>query len=82
MEAVTGEGWLLLGWVLAGAAWLIVHVAVVWLALSERELSKRLRLLALLPPAAPVVAWAAGRRVAPVLWGVLLLTYAGLRLLE
>jgi len=82
MEAVTGEGWLLLSWVLAGAAWLVAHVAVVWLALSARELSTRLRLLSLLPPAAPVVAWVAGRRVAPVLWGVLLVTYAGLRMLE
>ena len=47
MEAVTGEGWLLVSWVMVGAPWLVALVAVVWLAVSAAELSTRLRLLAL-----------------------------------
>ena len=82
MGSVTGEAWLLLSWTLIGAAWLVVHVVTVWLSLRAADLRLRLRLVALLPPAAPVVAWVAGRRVAPVLWGGLLLAYAVLRMLE
>jgi hypothetical protein len=79
---ITPEAWLLLAWVLVGAAFLVVHVVVVWLSLRAKALRPATRLLALVPPAAPGVAWVAGRRVAPILWGVLLATYVALRLAE
>ncbi len=79
---VTPEAWLLLAWVLVGAALLVVHVVVVWLSLRAKSLRLTTRLLALVPPIAPGIAWVAGRRVAPVLWGVLLVTYVVLRLAE
>jgi len=74
------EAWLLLGWIVVAAAFLVVHAVVVWLAFREGSIPLRWRLLALLPPVAPGVAWAGGRRVAPFLWAVLLVLYLGLRL--
>lgn len=65
---------------LVGAAWLVLHVLVVWQAMRASELAWRHRLVALVPPAAPAVAWAGGRRVAPVVWAILLVVYVVLRL--
>lgn len=76
------DAWLLASWIVVGAAWLLLHAVVVWQAVREGSLAAWWRLLALVPPAAPVVAWKAGRRVAPVLWAVFLALYASLRLLE
>lgn len=77
---MTGPAWLLLSWVLVGAAVLVAHALVLRQCLSARELPRRVRLLAfLLPPVAPLVAWIAGRRVAPVLWAGLLVAYLVLR---
>lgn len=80
---MTANAWLLLSWVLAGAAVLVAHAVVLAQALRAPELDGRWRAAALLlPPAAPVAAWVAGRRVAPVLWLALVVLYAVLRLLE
>ena len=79
--AVTGEAWLLLAWVLAGAAVLVAHAVVLVQAIGARELGWW-RLAAVLPPVAPITAWKAGRRAAPVAWLLLVLTYVVLRLLE
>ncbi len=79
---VTAHAWLLFSWVLAGAAVLVAHAVVVVQALGASELDWRWRAAALLPPLAPVAAWVAGRRVAPVLWLALVVLYAVLRLLE
>jgi hypothetical protein len=65
---------------LVGAAWLVLHLLVVWQAMRASELAWHKRLLALVPPAAPAVAWAGGRRVAPAVWGILLVIYVVLRL--
>lgn len=78
---MTTQAWLLMSLVLVGALWLLLHAVVLWQSLSARSLAWKWRLLALIPPAAPGVAWAAGRRVAPLLWGVLMVVYLVLRAL-
>jgi hypothetical protein len=79
---VTPRTWLLLSWVVVGAAALTVHTAVLWQVVRSRELAPRWRWVALFPPATPVVAWMAGRRVGPVAWAVVVGAYVALRLLE
>ena len=79
---MTANAWLLVSWTVLGAAWLVTHVLVVFQALRADALAWRWRLLALVPPAAPGVAWAGGRRAAPVLWGALLVLYVLLRVAE
>lgn len=76
---MTPTAWMLLAWVVVGAAFVVVHVWALWRALRAGALAVRWRLLALLPPATPVVAWLNGARVAPVLWGCLLVAYVALR---
>ncbi len=71
---------LLIAWVAVGAALLVAQVVNMWLGLRAKGLAFGWRLLSLVPPAAPAVAWAGGRRVAPILWGVLLVVYVALRL--
>jgi hypothetical protein len=71
--------WMLIAWVLVGAAFLLAHAVALWQGVSARSLPPAWRIAALLPPAAPVVAWKGGARVAPVLWGVALVTYVVLR---
>lgn len=71
---------MLLAWVLVGAVFLVLHVLALWQGLRAGELASRWRWVALVPPATPVVAWINGARVAPVLWGVVLVTYGILRL--
>ncbi len=79
---MTPRAWLLIAWVLAGAAVLVAHAVVTWQVMTAAKLPLRARLVGLLPPLSPLVAWVAGRRVAPILWAVLLVTYVALRLLE
>jgi hypothetical protein len=74
------DAWLLSSWVLVGAAWLFVHVFVVWLVVRRPEVTRARRLLALLPPAAPFIAWSRGARTAPVAWLTLGALYLVLRL--
>ena len=59
---------ILLALVLSGAVWLTLHLLLIIRAAGARRLGLGVRALALLPPATPVVAWAAGNRVLPVLW--------------
>lgn len=77
---MTSTAWLLLSWILVGAAFLFVHLVAVVQALRARSVRLGVRLLALIPPVAPVLAWIAGRRVVPVLWCAILVTYVVLRL--
>jgi hypothetical protein len=76
---VSTELALLIALVVVGAMWLVVHVAVVWKSFRAREIAWYYRLLALIPLAAPGVAWVAGSRVAPIVWGVLGAAYVTLR---
>lgn len=78
---MTPRAWLLIAWVLVGAAVLVVHAVVLWQCLTARSLPWRARIVALAPPLAPVVAWVAGRRVAPISWVVLVVAYVTLRML-
>jgi len=78
---MSGRAWLLIAWILVGAAVLIVHAVVladVWL--KARKIGRRWKLAALIPFAAPIAAWADGRRISPLLWLALVATYLGLRL--
>lgn len=79
---VTGRTWLLLSWILVGWVFLILHAVVFWQAARAKNVEARWRWLALIPPVAPVVAWKGGRRVAPILWSILLLAYLVLRAFE
>jgi hypothetical protein len=78
--AVTSAVWILVAWILVGAAFMVLHMVALWQALRAHEVAVPWRLAALLPPATPVVAWMGGARVAPVLWGVVLVAYVVLRL--
>lgn len=73
--------WLLASWILVFAALFAVHARLLLRAVRAKGLSWGQRSLALIPPFAPFVAWAAGGRVMPVLWGILLVSYVGLRML-
>ncbi len=73
------ETWMFVAVVVTGALWLWLHVALLGRILLDRDLSVALRLLAVLPPLTPYVAWRAGARTLTVLWAVSLLAYLGLR---
>jgi len=79
---VTWHAWLLLSWIVAGAAMLLVHAVVLYQVFWARDLPRRHRPWALIPVAAPVLAWIDGRRVAPLIWVAVLITYLALRALE
>jgi hypothetical protein len=75
--------WLLLAWILVGAALLVVHAVVLWQLVRVEALARRWRVLGLLvPPAAPIVLWVGGGRVAPALWLLAVLGYVVLRAME
>lgn len=61
---------------------LVAHVVVFWQVVRARTLAPKWRWGALFPPATPWLAWLDGRRVAPIVWIVLVVLYAVLRLLE
>lgn len=81
---MSASAWLLIAWVLVGAAVLFAHavlLAQVWL--GARKVGLLPRMIALfVPVAAPVIAWIDGRRISPIAWTVLVLAYIGLRLAE
>jgi hypothetical protein len=69
---------ILLALVIGGAAWLTLHLMLLMRAAGARRLHPGLRALALLPPATPAVAWAAGSRALAVLWTVVGAAYLAL----
>ena len=73
---MTPKAWLLLSWIVVGTALLVVHVVVLFQALRGDQ---KARWFALIPPAAPVFAWLHGARIVPIVWGLLLALYVGLR---
>jgi hypothetical protein len=62
-----------------GAVLLLVHIALLVRAVRAKQLRREWRLLALLPPATPLVAWKAGARALALFWAALLISYAILR---
>lgn len=62
-----------------GAAWLATHLALILITMSARRVPWSWKLVALIPPATPVVRWRFGGRYFPVLWGVFGLVYLTLR---
>lgn len=76
---MTDQEALLTSWIALGALWLFVHALLLARCLRARELSRGLKLLALLPIATPIVAWRAGSRVLAGLWLSVGLLYAWLR---
>lgn len=73
------ETWLLIALILTGAALVVVHCILIWTALRASDLDWRWRALAFIPVLALPAAWKAGYRVWPIVWGVLLVGYAVLR---
>lgn len=78
---MTWRTWLLLSWIVVGAAILVVHVAVLRQALNAASIPRRRRLWAFVPIVAPLMAWVDGRRVGPIAWVVLVVGYVVLRLI-
>lgn len=74
--------WMLIAWIVIGAAWLVVHVFLVIAAIRGGALLPRLRWAALFPPAAPIVGWFVGAQPASIAWCVLGLIYLVLRLMR
>jgi hypothetical protein len=68
-----------LSWVLVFAVGLFAHAVITWQGFSQ---PRRERWWALFPPAAPIVAWRAGRRVSPIVWAIVWIAYGVLRALE
>jgi hypothetical protein len=77
---MTSASTLLVALVVLGAAWLLVHLLLLWRALRAQQLGRGLRALALVPPATPVLAFMAGARLAVLAWVALGATYGLLRL--
>jgi len=75
---MTRELTLLISLIVVGAGWVLVHLMLLARTARAPRLSKRLRLLAWLPLATPLVGWVAGARVLGVLWLVQALLYAWL----
>jgi hypothetical protein len=69
----------LLGLIVVGASWLIVHVLLMTRVARSRVLPTRVRLLALLPPLTPLLGWAAGARALTLAWAAHGLLYCLLR---
>jgi len=76
---MTHELVLLIVLVVVLAAFMVVHFAVLFRALAAKNMRLGVRLTALVPPVAPVIAWLGGARALPVIWAVLLAGYVALR---
>jgi hypothetical protein len=77
---VPDEALTLLTLTVLGALWLTSHVLLLLSAARSEKLRPWLRWLALLPPATPVLGFVAGQRLLGVLWLVLGVVYAALRI--
>lgn len=83
VQAVTPRTWLLLSWILVGAAVLVAHVVLVWQILRRMgDPPGRQRWWALIPVVAPFFAYHDKRWVTLGVWGSLVLAYVVLRFLE
>ena len=82
LVAAGKDSWILVGLVISGAAWLAIHVALLIRAAGAGRIRPAVRVLALLPPVAPVLAWAAGSRALVVCWILVGATYFSLWLLS
>jgi hypothetical protein len=60
---------------LAGAAWVLVHFALLGRVLRARELPWWLRLLAWAPPVTPIAGWLAGARRLCAIWAAVGVVY-------
>lgn len=65
--------------ILLFAAFLVTHVALLWIV-ARSDVAPRWKWLALVPVLTPVSAWIAKKRGAAITWGVLLGAYAIVRL--
>ena len=79
---MTSDTWLLLSWIVVGAAVLVAHAVLVWQVLRSDDLPAGVRWWALVPVVTPVLAFKAGGRWSLAVWALLLLTYVVLRSLE
>lgn len=66
--------------VLLGAGGITYHVGLLWRMLTLPHAPWHMRLLALLPPALPAVAWRYRLRAEVVVWVIFAVAYAALRI--
>jgi hypothetical protein len=79
MRSVTRDLVMLLLLTGVGAAWLLVHFALLMRVLRSSELPRWLRLLAWVPPVTPIAGWSAGARQLSALWAAVGVAYWVLR---
>jgi len=77
---MTSALWLLVVAILVSTAWALTHLAILIGCLSSNELERNDKLIALVPFLTPWKAWAAGKKVGVVLWGVFLVGYGAIRI--
>lgn len=65
--------------ILLFAAFLVTHVALLWV-IARSDVVPRWKWLALVPVLTPVSGWIAKKRGATITWGVLLVAYVIVRL--
>lgn len=65
--------------IVLGAAVLVAHAALLVAVLRAERATMLERVLALLPPALPIVGWKIGLRAGPIVWTVLVAGYLILR---
>ena len=78
-RAMPASAVLWLSCVVALAAWLVAHLALLMAVMGDGSLSRPWRIASLVPVVLPVAAWRAGKLPGVVTWSVLLLLYVGLR---
>lgn len=66
--------------VITFAVFFVTHAVVSYLMATDGEVSRPLRLLALLPPFTPLIAWHLNRRAAAIVWIGVLGAYVAARI--
>lgn len=71
--------WVLISMIVVFAALVVTHLATAWVTLRS-AVNPVWKWLVLVPPVTPVAAWRAEKRVAAIVWSVLVVAYVSLRL--
>ncbi len=79
---MTRDAAIFLALVIVGAGWLLVHLLLLLRIARARQVGWPLRLLAVLPPATPIVGFVARARGLSLLWALQGLGYLVLRSLS
>ena len=77
---MTSDLLLLIAQILVSAAWGLCHLRILLRTVTKPRVHIALRVLAIVPPATPVVGFLAGQRPFAVVWFALAATYVALRM--